>query len=120
MIGIYALKQEAQVDKIFLGYEPCQLVRTTDISGTISVWRHIRFRLSPAARDWSWGRANRVLVGRVISLFVLVLSLDWFILILLYHVSQWVSDPTETETPILAEVYGVEPDLSGSFVKGSL
>jgi hypothetical protein len=52
-------------------------------------------------------------VGRAVSLFFLVLSPDWFILVLLYHISHQVPGVTETETPIPAEVSEVGPDLTG-------
>jgi hypothetical protein len=45
-------------------------------------------------------------------LFVLVLSLDWFVLALLYHISHRVPGLTQTETPVPIEVSRVGPDFS--------
>jgi hypothetical protein len=52
-----------------------------------------------------------VLVGRV-SLFVLVLSPDLFISVLVYRISHRVPGLTEIETPVPVEVSGVPPDLN--------
>jgi hypothetical protein len=58
-------------------------------------------------------QAAGVLMGGVMSLFVLVLSLDWFVLALLYHISHQVPALTQIETPVPVEVSGVDPDFSG-------
>jgi hypothetical protein len=65
------------------------------------------------AHDQNGTRANGMLVGRVINLFVLVLSPDWFVLVLLYYISHWVPGQNKTEASVPIEVSGVEPDLDG-------
>jgi hypothetical protein len=52
-----------------------------------------------AAHDWTWAWADGVVVDRVISLSVLVLSPNWLSLLLLYHISHWVQWLSETEAP---------------------
>lgn len=71
----------------------------------------------PAACDRNWMRANGVLVGGVISLFVLILSLDWFVMALLYHISHRVPGPTQIENPVPVEISGMKPDFSGHLYK---
>jgi hypothetical protein len=58
------------------------------------------------ACDRSWAQANGILVGGIKSLLVLVLSPDWFVSVLLYHISHRVPGPTEIETPVPIGVSG--------------
>jgi hypothetical protein len=51
-------------------------------------------------------------VGRFMGLLGLVLSLDWCISVLLYHISHQVSGLTKIETSVLVKVSGMQPDLS--------
>jgi hypothetical protein len=67
----------------------------------------------PVARNRNWARASGMLVGGVISLFVLVLFLSWVSSVLLYHISHRMPGPTEIETPVPIEACGVEPNLNG-------
>jgi hypothetical protein len=57
------------------------------------------------------------LVGGVLGLFVVVLSLDWCISVLLYDINHQVLGPTEVETPFLLKFLECRPILIASFIK---
>jgi hypothetical protein len=87
------------------------------------MWNYIQTFLSiyqPLACDWNWAWTNWELVGRVMSLLGLVLSPDWFISVLFYHISHQVPRLTEIETLDPVKFLGCSLILIASFINRTM